>query len=144
MKIFYSLILIFISFQSCSSSDSPMKDAEVMPMEGGMQMQEPPQNTASLKGDFVSGAHPTSGKVIVNEAKTLVSFSNFKTDNGPILEVYLASDTSASNYITLGVLKGVEGNYQYVLPTNVDFKVYNHVIIWCVDFKINFGYAVLK
>ncbi len=110
------------------------------------QMEEdmPPNNTSTFQGDFVSSAHPTSGKVSTNEAKTTLSFTNFKTDNGPVLEVYLATNTSASTYISLGLLKGLNGNYEYTLPANVDFTVYNHVIIWCVEFKVNFGYAVLK
>ncbi|WP_308992236.1 DM13 domain-containing protein [Mariniflexile litorale] len=138
MKIYYLLFIVLISFQSCSSSDTPMMEAE-------MQMEEDEMmNTSTFEGDFMSSAHPTSGKATINEAKTILSFTNFKTDDGPLLEVYLATDTSASTYITLGALQGVNGNYEYALPTNIDYAVYNHVIVWCVTFSVNFGYSVLK
>lgn len=111
-------------------------------MEENQMMMD--DDTTSFKGNFVSSAHPTSGKVSINNEKTILSFTDFKTDNGPVLEVYLTTDTSVSNYITLGVLKGINGNYEYTLPANIDYTIYNHVVIWCVDFKVNFGYAVLN
>ena len=66
------------------------------------------------------------------------------TDSGPLLEVYLASNDLAIDFITLGELQGTSGDYDYELPENVDLDRYNHVIIWCVDFSVNFGYAVLQ
>lgn len=140
MRIFYLVVLSLFTFQSCSSSDdSPMLDENAEMEMGGEII-----SSSSFIGDFIGSAHPTSGMAAINEAKTRLSFTNFKTDSGPVLEVYLATDPSASTYITLGALKGIDGNYEYDLPNNVDFKVYSHVIIWCVDFKVNFGYAVLK
>ncbi|MFI0430798.1 DM13 domain-containing protein [Mariniflexile sp. HMF6888] len=142
MKIFYLLFIVLMSFQSCSSSDSdaPMMDAEDMQMEEDNM----PSDTSAFQGNFVSSAHTTLGKATINDAKTILSLTNFKTDEGPSLEVYLATDTSAATYITLGALKGTDGNYEYTLPVNVDYTVYNHVIVWCVPFSVNFGYAVLK
>lgn len=144
MRIFYLAILFLISMQSCSNSDAPMMEEVEMQMEEEKPMEEDMSGASLFQGDFVSSAHTTSGKATINEAKTTLSFSNFKTDNGPVLEVYLATNTSVTTYITLGAVKGVDGNYEYVLPNNVDYKIYNHVIIWCVDFKVNFGYAILK
>jgi len=141
MKIFYLLLLILISFQSCSMSNDDMIADEQMEMQ--MDMDEM-SVTASFIGDFVSGDHPTSGEALINEDKTILSFKDFSTDSGPLLEVYLATDTSASNYITLGALKGTNGDYEYSLPKDVDYKVYDHVLIWCVTFSVNFGHAVLK
>lgn len=138
MKIFYLLFLVLISFQSCSSSDTPA-------MEEEMQMEEDDMmNTFAFQGDFVSSAHPTSGKATVNTEETILSLTNFKTDSGPSLEIYLATNTSGSDYITLGAIKGVDGNYDYALPANVDLIKYNHVIVWCVPFSVNFGYAILQ
>lgn len=136
MRMFCFVALVFLSFNSCSGSD----ESTVVEIK----MEDEMSTSLLFQGDFVSSAHPTSGKAAINDAKTLLSLTNFKTDNGPVLEVYLATDTSATTYITLGALKGIDGNYDYVLPNNIDFNVYNHIIIWCVDFKVNFGYAVLK
>lgn len=143
-----ALVLVFLTvvfFQSCSVSD---ENVPVKPVEETMTQppkDEPMDNLGeSYEGNFISGAHRTTGIATINDKKTILTFTNFKTDNGPILEVYLATDTSATNYISLGVLKGIEGDFQYVLPQNIDYSVYNNVIIWCVDFKINFGNAILK
>jgi len=138
MKPFYLIFLVAMSFLSCSTSNDAPMDQDDMQMDNDMM------ETVILSGDFVSVAHPTSGKATISDSKTVLNFEDFKTDNGPALEVYLATDNSASTYITLGTLKGTNGNYEYTLPTNVDYAVYNHVIVWCVDFAVNFGYAVLK
>jgi len=97
-----------------------------------------------LMGEFVSDAHPTSGKVKVNSDKAILEFENFKTDNGPKLLVYLATDTNSTEYINLGDLKGLEGDFTYSIPAGTDLSTYNIVNIWCVDFSVNFGYAKLK
>ena len=131
MKNLFILFLALITLQSCSKSDDD-------------SIKETEMDLTSFAGDFVSSAHPTSGKASINKEKTVLSFTNFKTDTGPVLEVYLTTNTSVTNYISLGALKGVNGNYEYTLPENIDYSVYSHVVIWCVDFKVNFGYAVLK
>ena len=91
---------------------------------------------------------PTIGFIIlrhVNNEKTKLTFTNFITDSGPNLKVYLASNISNINadYKDLGNIKGINGNYIYDLPTNIDYSVYKYVVIWCVDFNVNFGYSVL-
>jgi hypothetical protein len=129
-----ALCLMFIStlFFSCT------KDDEVVTTT-------PIDNTAAFKGSFVSSAHPTSGQVTVNKEKTKVNFTNFKSDSGPDLDIYLVSNLSNVNggFINLGDIKGLNGDYVYDLPANTDFTVYKHVVVWCVDFNVNFGYATL-
>lgn len=137
MRIFFGIFLVFITIQSCSSPDSPMMNDDNMDMQDMMP-------SPLFQGNFVSSVHPTSGKVSVNTEKTILSLTNFKTDSGPSLEIYLATNTSGSDYISLGAIKGVDGTYEYSLPANVDFTKHNHVIVWCVPFSVNFGYAVLK
>lgn len=97
----------------------------------------------SYSGDFVSVAHPTMGKVTVDQNKSILSIENFKSDDGPVLEMYLATNTNATTFISLGDLKGLEGNYEYNLPENVDLDTYKFVMVWCVDFSVNFGHAEL-
>ena len=126
-------LLIFIVlplFFACSSSNDEME----------LIIDE----TAIIKGDFISGAHPTSGKVSVNSSKTILSFTNFKTDNGPKLLVYLSTDVNSTEYVDLGDLKGLQGNYTYEIPSGTDLKKYKLVNIWCVDFSVSFGTAELK
>ncbi len=105
----------------------------------------PVDSAVSYKGTFVNSAHVTSGSTSISSEKKIITFTNFKTDNGPNLKVYLASNLSSINadYKDLGSLKGISGNYTYDLPTNIDYTVYKYVVIWCVDFNVNFGYATL-
>lgn len=105
----------------------------------------PPANPA-FRGDFVSAAHKTSGIATIDQEKTTLTLTNFKTDSGPDLNIYLTSSLGAitSDFIDLGNIKGVKGNYNYDLPENLDYTQYKFVIVWCVDFDVNFGYAELE
>ena len=104
----------------------------------------PPANPA-FRGDFVSAAHQTRGIATIDQEETTLTLTNFKTDSGPDLNIYLTSSLSAisSDFIDLGNIKGVKGNYNYDLPDNLDYTQYKFVIVWCVDFDVNFGYAEL-
>ena len=103
-----------------------------------------PEN-ASFKGDFVSGAHTTSGVATIDEDKTKLILTNFKTDAGPDLNIYLASSLTniTTSFIDLGDIQGVNGNYTYNLPGIINFDQHKYVVVWCVDFDVNFGYAEL-
>ena len=101
----------------------------------------------TIQWTFVSAAHPTSGKASINPDKTILSFTNFKTDAGPLLEVWLASQetsTTSETYISLGALKSIQGDFTYELQSGIDLKKYDHVVIWCLDFSVSFGYAMIK
>jgi hypothetical protein len=104
----------------------------------------PPANP-SFKGDFVSVAHTTKGIASIDSNATTLTLTNFKTDSGPDLNIYLATSTSnvTAAFIDLGNIKGVKGNYTYTVPAGTDFTAYKYVIVWCVDFDVNFGYAEL-
>jgi hypothetical protein len=104
----------------------------------------PPANPA-FRGDFVSAAHKTTGIATIDQAKTTLTLTNFKTDSGPDLNIYLAASLSSvtADFIDLGNIKGLKGNYTYPLPDNKDYTIYKYVIVWCVDFDVNFGYAEL-
>ncbi|HMC01788.1 MAG TPA: DM13 domain-containing protein [Flavobacteriaceae bacterium] len=149
LKLFLFTALLLIMSCSSSGDDSPqvIQDDDSSMMEEEMEddmMMEEEEEVDLYEGDFVSAAHPTSGQAIVNEDHTLLSFTDFKTDDGPILEVYLATDTNASEYISLGELQGIEGDFEYNLPEGVNFETHNYVLIWCVDFSVNFGHAILE
>jgi hypothetical protein len=131
----FCIVAIIGVFQSCSSND----DKAELPNIVNANMND------LYKGSFVSVAHQTSGNVSVNQNKTTLSFANFVTDNGPNLDIYLVADINNvnSNFLNLGDIKGINGNYSYSLPSNVDFSVYKYVVVWCTDFSVNFGYATL-
>lgn len=128
-SIFYYLLIFFPFIVSCSSDGS----------DKGNNMSE------LYKGSFVSVAHQTIGSVSINKEKTILSFTNFMTDNGPNLDIYLVENIEnvTDNYLDLGNLQGINGNYSYSLPNNIDYSVYKYVVVWCTDFSVNFGYATL-
>ena len=98
--------------------------------------------SAPVKGTF---AHPASGTVRLVESvgKTYVRYENFKTINGPDIFVYLATDTSANDFVNLGAVKATEGNINYEVPPGTDLAKYHYVLTWCRQFSVLFNSADL-
>lgn len=149
MKKLVLFLFYIVLFSNCSGSDDAIEilvnntEDEVVD-----EMQDEEVETMNVStfvmGDFVNGAHPTSGKATLNSDKTVLSFTNFKTDNGPKLLVYLSNDVNSTEFVNLGDLKGVSGDFTYAIPANTDLSKYKIVNIWCVDFSVSFGTAELK
>ena len=104
--------------------------------------------TTLLEGSFVGRAHPTSGtaKVITDGNQRFLRLEGFETDNGPDLNVYLATGTpegSPGDFRDLGDLKGNIGDQNYELADDIDLNTYTTVFIWCVRFGVAFGAAPL-
>lgn len=104
--------------------------------------------TTVAEGSFIGRAHPTTGvaKVITDGNRRFLRFEGFETDNGPDLNVYLATgppDGSPEDFIDLGDLKGNIGDQNYELPDDIDLDRYTTVFIWCVRFSVAFGAAPL-
>ncbi len=139
-------MLFVITFSNCSENNDEMDVIEVRieNEENNINEENTANETTLIMGDFIDGAHPTSGKAFVNSDKSVLSFTNFKTDNGPKLLVYLSTDSNANEFVNLGDLKGIIGDFTYGIPENTDISKYNIVNIWCVDFSVSFGTATLK
>ncbi len=135
MKSVLFLSMCLFLFAGCNSSDGEMME-KLMNSDGN--------SAEELKGDFVSDAHPTSGSCAVSADKSNLSLTNFKTDEGPKLLMYLSTDVDSKDYVDLGDLKGVEGDFNYAIPANTDLDKYKFVVVWCVDFSVSFGHAELK
>jgi len=143
MKLNHTILLLLI-VMGCSTSDTG-KEQEIIimqesPMIGDVINED---SGAELIGDFIDVAHPTSGIARVNAERTELELTDFKSDDGPILELYLATDPTAEDYISLGELQGLEGDFTYILPQNINFDTHKYVIVWCVTFSVDFGHAVL-
>ena len=97
--------------------------------------------------DAGDGFHMASGQVKVlqiTDGTQILRFENLDVTNGPDLYVYLATDTTAKDFISLGRLKGNMGNQNYPIPKNIDFEKYNTVLIWCQAFSTLFGSSTLS
>ena len=120
--------------------------------------QQQPQNTTSTTitrqdalrtGSFVGvgdGIHNAEGiaKVIpLQDGSNILRLENLQVTNGPDLYVYLATDKSASEFVSLGKLKANNGNQNYNIPSETDLTKYDTVLIWCRPFSVLFGSAEL-
>lgn len=105
----------------------------------------PTQPLLVAAGGFVGAAHDVRGiaKVITDDNKKILRFESFNTLNGPDVRVYLATDTTDTRYIDLGPIKATRGNINYQIDPKIDLEKYDHVLIWCKDFSVLFGYAEL-
>ena len=116
-------------------------------------MPEMPQVRVEASGEFISRSHPTRGQVEVlgdGTGQRFLRFEDFRTDNGPDLNVYLSAappDAPVGQftdvYVDLGDLKGNVGSQNYEIPRDLDLDVYSTVVIWCVRFSVIFGAAEL-
>ncbi|MFY7909210.1 MAG: DM13 domain-containing protein [Emticicia sp.] len=148
MKTIIALIAA-VCLAGCQKADILDTNSTTNPMVNNMATQtnfNPAGQTLVLQGNFESAVHATSGVVKIYEDKdkkrTLV-FENFKTDAGPDLRIYLAEDRSVTNFIQI-TDKVQNGNLSLAIPANADFKKQNHVLIWCRQFSVLFGFATLK
>jgi ABC-type Fe3+-hydroxamate transport system substrate-binding protein len=133
MKKVLLILLVIGVFSACSDNGEPSLSEE-----------NNEESISEQKGFFVSGAHTTTGSVTVNGSETILSFTNFKTDTGPKLLVYLTTKVGSSDFVSLGDLKGISGNFTYNIPENTDLTKYHIVDIWCIDASVSFGHAELK
>lgn len=89
----------------------------------------------SIPGDKANG----DAQVFNNNGKWKLFLSNFSTNNGPDLHLYLATDANATTFIDLGLLKSTSGNQVYNIGGNPSLVTFKYVIIWCKQFTVYFG-----
>lgn len=134
-----------------SEQDIMMKKDEMADkMEDDTMMEDTESRVAVLlSGSFVGvgdGIHDAKGNTLVvplENGQQILRLEDFSSTNGPDLYVYLASDASASDYVSLGRLKANNGNQNYDIPEGTDLAKYDTVLIWCKQFSVLFGSAEL-
>ena len=85
------------------------------------------------------------------DGKRVLRLTEFKTSNGPDVQLYLVASDDAKDsdtvkkagFVTLGALKGNEGDQNYDVPSDVDLAKYRAVTVWCRRFGVNFATAPL-
>lgn len=105
-------------------------------------------------GQFISRDHATEGTAAVltdGSPQRFLRFTEFATDNGPDVNVYLSTaapdaDSGAfdDDFVDLGDLSGNIGDQNYEIPEGVDLGRYRTVVLWCVRFGVPFGAAPLE
>jgi Electron transfer DM13 len=138
--------LIVYSFSALLFMASCVKDAPLAPATTSVVEKEKLMETVKVSGaSFSSSAHPTSGKVEIVEdkndkTKKYLSFTDFKTDAGPDLRVYLAEDTKAKGFTEVARLSKT-GSFLLEIPAGAKLDKQKFVLIWCEDFSVLFGSA---
>jgi Electron transfer DM13 len=95
-------------------------------------------------GDGIHNAEGTAKVIPLQDDSNILRLEDLRVTNGPDLYVYLATDKSASDFLSLGKLKANNGNQNYDLPTETDLTKYDTVLIWCRPFSVLFGSAELE
>ena len=134
LLIFFCSLIIFVSCTK-SSDTTTTPGTDIVP--GG---------TIIATGNFTSGVHTTSGtaKVYYDGGTKRLRLENFKTDNGPDLKVYLSKDINAATFINISNLRSVNGNQNYDISGMPDLAQYKYVLIWCQQFGVLFGSALIQ
>lgn len=104
----------------------------------------------------ISGAdalHKGKGTATVLQTAegTVIRFTDFEVTNGPGLVVWLvkhdnpqsSGDVKASEWFSLGTLKGNIGDQNYSIPADVDIADFGSVVVWCEPFSVLFAGATL-
>lgn len=95
-------------------------------------------------GDRFHNAEGTAKVIRLANGTNILRLENLKATNGPDLYVYLSTGKTATDFISVGRLKGNVGNQNYLIPSGTDFTKYNTVLIWCRAFSVLFGSAHLS
>ena len=124
------------------------------PLMASMSGSMPAPQMLLAAGSFHSVAHDTKGYAMVHhlaDGRRILRFTEFETSNGPDLQVYLVAAADATDsdtvkkagFVTLGALKGNQGDQNYEIPADLDLAKYKAVTVWCRRFGVNFGTAPL-
>ncbi|WP_335872927.1 DM13 domain-containing protein [Bacillus sp. 2205SS5-2] len=126
------------------SSDRAKED-EAASSSKEMMTEDTKDETESLMGMFMDGdsSHKASGEVLVSADH--IRLENIEVTNGPDLYVYLVDKGQETKQgVSLGKLKGNIGNQNYELPAGTEIKEGMKIVIWCKQFNVDFGYAVVE
>lgn len=133
-------------------ADAPSTGDGAVTAEGQATDPGPEQGEAAREvasGQFEARDHPGEGTATLVDTPdgTVLTLTDFATDNGPDLLVYLvppeAPAGSVDGFLDLGVLKGNIGDQQYDVPDEVQAGAGWRVVVWCRAFAVTFTEALL-
>jgi Electron transfer DM13 len=116
---------------------------ESLPATTSVPVQKPFSGIFMGAHDGFHNAEGNAKVVSLTDGSKILRLENFKSTNGPNVHVYLSTDKHATDYVDLGKLKANNGNQNYNIPSGIDITKHNIVLIWCKDFSVLFGSAVL-
>ncbi len=135
------------SEEAAPSTEASQSSEGSQSSEAGSSETTGPREVAS--GEFEARDHPGEGTATLVDTGdgTVLTLTDFATDNGPDLFLYLvpadAPAGSVEGSIDLGTLKGNVGDQQYDVPDDVDAGAGWRVVVWCRAFAVTFTEALL-
>ena len=153
MKRLFILLVIFclvgaILLTASKKNSSPSNCNEVIGQPG-----DTTQPVVLYRGVLIGGeaGDQARGDVTIEKvgAKKYLVFKNFTSNNGPDVHVYFSKTIGShamppTEYKDLGLLKYTSGTFNYELLMEPDVVNYKYVLIWCAQYRIQFGWAELK
>jgi hypothetical protein len=115
----------------------------------------PTEPVVLAAGTFVDGEHATSGTATIlqlPDGSRFVRLEGFSTSDGPDVDVWVTDEQAGGDdwgkyddgrYVSLGDLKGTDGNQNYAIPADADLSGLTSVVIWCDRFNVAFGSAAV-
>ncbi|MEL6133001.1 MAG: DM13 domain-containing protein [Bacteroidota bacterium] len=101
--------------------------------------------TGTFMGANGYSVQGTATLVRTADSTTVMMGSDFRTQNGPGLYVYLSPNAdNVTGGVNLGQIKATTGEQSYTLPSNANPDDFEHVIIYCQPFRLPFGTANLQ
>lgn len=150
MKTIYNVIFItffiMVVLVSCKKQSIPGYGNETIPVGDT-------QTVVLYTGKLIGGemGDRARGDVSIERLgpKYYLVFRNFTSYTGPDLHVYFSKTIGnnampSTEYIDLGFLKFLTGNFNYELPAEPDVNNYKYVLVWCAQYRIQFGYTEMK
>jgi Electron transfer DM13 len=132
--LFLSLLLV-LSFAACRKV--PVDNTPIVTT---------PTDKILFIGSFQNGAHTVTGTAkIIEDAskKRYLVLENLKSDVGPDIRVYLATDKTAKDFVEVNSTV-TNGNTKTELPAAANTDKQKYVLIWCKQYSVLFGNALLQ
>lgn len=148
-QVLLAVSLIIVGFlSSCKKNAIPSYGNEIIAPPGDSSPVTVLYSGTLIGGEFGDKARGDVSIEKVGASQYLV-FNNFTSNNGPDIHVYLSKTIGRNaapptEYIDLGLLKYTNGTFNYELQTLPDISTYKYVLVWCVQYRIQFGYTELK
>jgi hypothetical protein len=113
-----------------------------------LALPQPASSAVLFEGTFgPAGTHTGKGRVTVvtakNGARYIKLSRDFRAYEAVRLNLYLATDASATTFRNLGLMRA-SGAQRFLVPRSINFTRYRYVIAWCIDFDVPITDAVLR
>lgn len=150
--------LLFVDVEVNEALPMVVETSDATPEPTESATPEPPAGPVQLSaGELISHEHDTSGTVRIIEnadGTRVLTLENLSTSSGPDVHVWLSAAPVVAGFdgwflaadqpaVDLGPIKGNVGNHVYEIPADVDLGQFPSVYLWCVQFAVSFGAAVV-